>query len=59
MTSRECKPGNIYGPDTEPNHSILLYTWGRYEMLKGPRLETRGIGWQVPWINETPFTVAG
>lgn len=58
MTSREWKPGNVYGQDTEPSYSILSYTWGRYEVPDGPRLHIKGIDWQVPSINVNHFTVA-
>ena len=58
MTSREWKPGNVYGPDTEPEYSILSYTWGRFEVADGPRLAISGIDWQVPSIDESHFTVA-
>lgn len=58
MTSRKWKPGNIYGPDAEPSYSILSYTWGRYEVPEGPRLEIKGIDWQVPSIDPNHFTVA-
>lgn len=58
MTSREWKPGNMYGQDTEPNYSILSYTWGRYEVPHGPRLDVKGIDWQIPSIDEHHFTVA-
>ena len=58
MTSRQWKPGNVYGQDTEPNYSILSYTWGRYEIPTGPRLEVKGIDWQVPSIDVNHFTVA-
>ena len=58
MTSREWKPGNIYGPDTEPDYSILSYTWGRFQIPNGPRLSIKGIDWQIPSINENHFTVA-
>ena len=57
MTSREWKPGNVYGPDTEPNYSILSYTWGRFQVADGPRLAIKGIDWQVPSIDESYFTV--
>ena len=58
MTSREWKPGNIYGQDTEPDYSILSYTWGRFEIADGPRLHINGIDWPVPPIDESHFTVA-
>lgn len=58
MTSREWKPGNVYGLDTEPSYAILSYTWGRYEVPDGPRLKIKGIDWQVPSINVNHFTVA-
>ena len=58
MTSREWKPGNTYGPDTEPSYSILSYTWGRYEVPEGPRLDIKGIDWRIPSINEDHFTIA-
>ena len=58
MTSREWKPGNTYGPDTEPDYSILSYTWGRFQIPNGPRLSNKGIDWQIPSINENHFTVA-
>lgn len=58
MTSREWKPGNMYGQDTEPSYSILSYTWGRYEVPHGPRLDVKGIDWQIPSIDEEHFTVA-
>lgn len=58
MTSREWRPGNIYGEDTEPNYSILSYTWGRFEVPEGPRLSVKGIDWQVPSINVDHFSVA-
>lgn len=58
MTSREWKPGNVYGTDTEPNYSILSYTWGRFEVADGPELAIKGIDWQVPSIDESHFTVA-
>ena len=58
MTSREWKPGNIYGQDTEPDYSILSYTWGRFEVADGPRLHINGIDWLVPSIDERHFAVA-
>ena len=58
MTSMERKAGNIYGQDKEPSYSILSYTWGRYEVAEGPRLEVSGIDWRIPSIKEECFTVA-
>ena len=58
MTSREWKPGNTYGPDTEPDYSTLSYTWGRFQIPNGPRLSIKGIDWQIPSISEYHFTVA-
>lgn len=59
MTSRQWKPGNVYGQDTEPSYSILSYTWGRFEVPEGPRLHVNGIDWQIPSISEDHFTVTG
>ena len=58
MTSREWKWGNLYGDDKEPTYAILSYTWGRYEVSEGPRLDINGIHWKVPSINPNHFTVA-
>lgn len=57
MTSLELRPGNRYGDFVEPEYGALSYTWGRYEVLSGPRLEVRGISWTIPAINDKHFTV--
>lgn len=54
----EWQPGNIYGQGREPSYSILSYTWGRFEVPEGPRLDVKGIDWKLPSINEDHFTVA-
>lgn len=58
MTSRIWRPGDLYGNDKEPAYAILSYTWGRYEVSEGPRLDIKGIDWKVPSINPNHFTVA-
>ena len=58
MTSRTWRAGNLYGNDNEPTYAILSYTWGRYEVSEGPRLDIKGIDWKVPSINPNHFTVA-
>lgn len=58
MTSQEWRPGNLYGSDKEPHYAILSYTWGRFEVPDGPRLNVKGIDWQIPSIDPAHFTVA-
>ncbi|MCJ1261787.1 hypothetical protein MMC22_001655 [Lobaria immixta] len=51
----ERRPGNIYGEDKEPSYSILSYTWGRFQVSEGPRVEIKGIDWTIPTISEDHF----
>lgn len=58
MTSLQRVDGNIYGQAKEPSYGIISYTWGRYEVSEGPRIQIHGIDWNVPSIDEDHFTVA-
>lgn len=56
MTSLERRQGNFYGEVQEPGYSIVSYTWGRFQVPEGPRIDIKGIDWTVPTISEDHFT---
>lgn len=56
MKSFERRDGNMYGDRCEPPYSIISYTWGRWHVDEGSRLEVDGIDWKVPALKEA-FTV--
>lgn len=55
MTSLERQQGNFYGGVKEPGYSVLSYTWGRFQVPEGPRIDIKGINWTVPTISEDHF----
>ena len=57
MTSIPRSGHNTYGGVQEPDYNALTYTWGRYEMPTGHRLDLEGIAWRVPCICPSHFTV--
>jgi hypothetical protein len=57
MTSFERQEGDIYGQTKEPDYSIVSYTWGRYQVDRGRRLQVNGISWPIPAIDEAHFSV--
>ncbi|KAK8087415.1 hypothetical protein PG994_002389 [Apiospora phragmitis] len=60
MTSVERQEGNAYGSknETEPDYSILTYTWGRWPAPGGPHIQVSGTTWTIPAVDESKFTVA-
>lgn len=57
MTSLEREEGNTYGGAREPDYNILTYTWGRWRVSDGPRLDVAGVDWDIPAIDERAFTL--
>lgn len=57
MTSLEREEGNTYGDVRQPDYNILTYTWGRWRVTDGPRLDVAGVDWDIPAIDERAFTL--
>lgn len=57
MTSTERKDEDTYMGRRRPKYNILTYTWGRWSVPEGPRLDVRGTSWQIPAV-EGCFTPA-
>ncbi|KAG8529591.1 uncharacterized protein KY384_006228 [Bacidia gigantensis] len=57
MTSIERRDGDMYREDHQPRYAIISYTWGRYELPDGPRIQIFGIDWPIPAIDPKHFTV--
>lgn len=50
LTSCEWQPGNFYGGRKEPKYNVLSYTWGRFQIPSGKRLDVKGVDIRgVPW----------
>lgn len=61
MTSLEWQPGNFYGNYKAPKYNAISYTWGRWRLREGQKvdaqaLKIRGISWPVPRIDPSHFT---
>jgi hypothetical protein len=62
MTSYEWQPGNMYGDFVSPLYNALTYTWGRWKLGDGKRLDVgplnvEGASWELPRVDPSHFTI--
>ncbi|RDW59121.1 hypothetical protein BP5796_12045 [Coleophoma crateriformis] len=58
MRSMERQGENIYGTVAEPEYNILSYTWGRWQISRGPALPIQDTTWNIPPVSPDHFSVA-
>lgn len=60
MTSHKWRPQNSYAGISNPEYSIVSYTWGRWRIRdvhsQVEALNVKGVPWQVPKVNPNHFT---
>lgn len=64
LTSYPWQPGNSYNGVLEPEYNAITYTWGRWRLEEGERLEVKAINisidgddWPIPRVKPEHFTV--
>lgn len=50
MTSTERHGEDTYMGRRRPKYNILTYTWGRWSVPEGPRMDVHGTPWQIPAV---------
>ncbi|KAH6685335.1 heterokaryon incompatibility protein-domain-containing protein [Plectosphaerella plurivora] len=63
LTSVPWAAGNFYGSDCEPRYIALSYTWGRWRLETGdrvdvPALPVKNVTWDTPRVQPEHFTAA-
>ena len=56
MISVVRREDNVYGGVQEPDYNALTYTWGRFELPTGSRLQISDIPWRLPSICPSHFS---
>lgn len=60
MTSHKWRPGNTYNDITNPEYSVISYTWGRWRirdpLSKVKALEIKDVPWDIPRVDSGHFT---